>query len=104
MRYKEKQLYKKFQKIALIFPRGWLDKSYKNDIKFYARFLVIYVLKCRKIIISVDIEYNLYKKRKEERIEKAVNRLQMKQKHNNLNFRSEYGEDMNENSKRNENI
>jgi hypothetical protein len=27
MRYKEKQLYKKFRKLVRILPRGWLDKS-----------------------------------------------------------------------------
>jgi hypothetical protein len=48
MRYREKQLYKKFIKMIEVPPLGRLDLSLMQDIKFYARFLAIYAAKRKK--------------------------------------------------------
>jgi hypothetical protein len=53
---------------------------------------------------SIVEKYNSTKRERKRKEKSSQKKLQMKQKHSNLNFRSEYGEDMNENRKKKENI
>jgi hypothetical protein len=48
LRYREKQLYKKFLKVIEIPLSCQFDTSLKDDIKFYASFLVIFAAKMKK--------------------------------------------------------
>jgi hypothetical protein len=48
MRYREKQLYKKFLKVIEIPPLDQLDTSLMEDIRFYVRFLAIFASKMKK--------------------------------------------------------
>jgi hypothetical protein len=54
MKYNEKQLYKKFMKVIEISPIARLDAELVFDIKFYARFLAIYLSKMKKDWIKID--------------------------------------------------
>jgi hypothetical protein len=69
-RYNEKQLYKKFLDIIEI-PLSRLDSSLMEDLRFYARFLVMYATKMKKDWVQDDKSYdgNGRKKRVSEKEE-----------------------------------
>jgi hypothetical protein len=56
MKFTEKQLYKKFLKVIEIPPIARLDAELVFDIKFYARFLAIYISKMKKNWTRIDNE------------------------------------------------
>jgi hypothetical protein len=58
MRYREKQLYKKFLDVIEIPPLGQLDSSLVQVIKFYPRFLVIYTAKMKRFWVQKVQNYH----------------------------------------------
>jgi hypothetical protein len=50
MKFNEKMLYKNFFKVIEIHPIAKLDAKLMFDIKFYARFLAIFISKMKKIL------------------------------------------------------
>jgi hypothetical protein len=58
MKFNEKMLYKKFIKSVEIPPIAKLDAELMFDIKFYSRFLAIYIAKMKKDWAVIDEEMN----------------------------------------------
>jgi hypothetical protein len=56
-RYAEAQLYKKFMDVIPILQRGYLDSRLMNGIRFYARFLAIYILEMKINCVTRDKNY-----------------------------------------------
>jgi hypothetical protein len=56
MKFNEKKLYKNFLKVIEIPPIAKLDAELMFDIKFYARFLAIYLSKMKKEWGRIDSE------------------------------------------------
>jgi hypothetical protein len=54
MRFNEKQLYKKFLKVIDIPPVARLDAELMLDLKFYTRFLALYVAKMKRDWAKID--------------------------------------------------
>jgi hypothetical protein len=57
-RYREKQLYKKLLKVIEIPPFGRKDLNLKQVIRFYARFLGMYVSKMKKDWVKLDRNFH----------------------------------------------
>jgi hypothetical protein len=58
MKYNEKMLYKNFMKTIEIPPIAKLDAELILDIKFYSRFLAIYISKMKKDWAKIDSDMN----------------------------------------------
>jgi hypothetical protein len=67
-RYNEKHLFKKFLDIIDLPPLGHLDASLKNDLKFHARFLVMFASKMKRDRVVKDRSYFGESLKKEKRI------------------------------------
>jgi hypothetical protein len=57
-RSREKQLYKKFLDVIDLPSLGHLDLSLKQDIKFYASFIVIHASKMKKDWVQIDKKFH----------------------------------------------
>jgi hypothetical protein len=83
LRYREKPFYKNFFAVIEIPHIGYLDASLKQDLKFYARFLAIYVSKMKRNRVlkdpnfdgdSLKKESEEWKKKLRERMRKEYDR------------------------------
>jgi hypothetical protein len=75
MRFQEKQFYKKFLSVIEIPPLGHLDYELKFDLRFYARFLSMYVAKLK--LDWVKMEESYLQKAKQEQYWNQVSRKLM---------------------------
>jgi hypothetical protein len=58
MKFREKQMLKKFLSVIEIPPLGYLDFELRLDLEFYARFLALYISKLKRDWVKKDEDFS----------------------------------------------